>query len=237
LGNPDYFYVTGSVNTTSTSTTTFPSTTTTTSTSTSTTTTAAPVYYYYALSTCSGDPSSIEVGRSTSSSYGTAVFLISGICFQSNGITSGPSYDVDLDSYSIVSGGCDAVICTGQTTTTTTLAPGQTTTTTFSCPDPLTINDFSVSGPQSVPKGSTQNYTFTAAGSIATIPQTYTIQVTGSLTPWTPITWIISSSAQNVTRVVPVTWQGGVSSQNLVGIYGVNCGVYESLIYLQVSTT
>ena len=239
LSNPNYFYVTGSVNTTSTSTTTLPSTTTTTSTSTTTTTTAAPVYYYYDLSTCSGDPSSIEVGRSTSSSYGTAVFLISGICFQSNGITSGPSYDVDLDSYSIVSGGCSDVACIGTTTTTTTtLGPGQTTTTTtLGCPDPLTINDFSVAGPQSVPKNSTQNYTFTAAGTLATIPQTYTIEVTGSLTPWTPITWIISSSAQNVTRVVPVTWQGGVSSQNLVGIYGVNCGVYESSLYLQVTTT
>ena len=129
LGTPDYFYVTGSVNSTSTSTTTLPSTTTTTSTSTTTTTTAAPVYYYYALSTCSGQPSGIAVGRSLSSSYGTAVFLIGGICFQSNGITSGPSYDVDLDSYSIVSGGCSDVACIGTTTSTTTLAPTTTTTT------------------------------------------------------------------------------------------------------------
>jgi hypothetical protein len=124
LSTPDYFYVTGSVNTTSTSTTTLPSTTTTTS-----TTTAAPVYYYYALSTCSGQPSGIAVGRSLSSSYGTAVFLIGGICFQSNGITSGPSYDVNLDSYSIVSGGCSDVACIGTTTSTTTLAPTTTTTT------------------------------------------------------------------------------------------------------------
>jgi len=124
LSTPDYLYVTGSVISTSTSTTTLPSTTTTTS-----TTTAAPVYYYYALSTCSGQPSGIAVGRSLSSSYGTAVFLIGGICFQSNGITSGPSYDVNLDSYPIVSGGCSDVACIGTTTSTTTLAPTTTTTT------------------------------------------------------------------------------------------------------------
>jgi hypothetical protein len=73
--------------------------------------TASPFYYYYALHTCWGEPTSISVGRSTSSSYGTAVFLIGGICFQSDGITSGPSYDVDLDSVTIVTGGCSDIVC------------------------------------------------------------------------------------------------------------------------------
>ena len=115
--------------TTSTSTTTAAPTTTTTAgpTSTSTTTAAPPPYYYYALSTCWGEPSSIEIGRSTSSSYGTAVFLISGICHQSNGITSGPSYDVDLDTQTIVPAGCSDASCNPPTTTTQ--APTTTTTT------------------------------------------------------------------------------------------------------------
>jgi hypothetical protein len=114
---------------TTTTTTAAPATTT-------TSTTGAPAYYYYALSTCWGQPTSIAVGRSLSSSYGTAVFLIGGICFQSNGITSGPSYDVDLDAYSIIPGGCSDAACTTSTTTTTaapttttTVAPTTTTTT------------------------------------------------------------------------------------------------------------
>lgn len=111
-----------------------------------------------------------------------------------------------------------------------------TTTTTINCPDPLTINDFNVTGPQSVPRGSTRNYTFTAAGSLATFPQTYTISATGTLTPFTPITWIISSPSDPTTRVEPVTWQNGISTQNSVSIKGVNCGVYDSTISLQVST-
>jgi hypothetical protein len=73
--------------------------------------TATPVYYYYTLHTCWGQPTSISVGRSSSSSYGTSVFLIGGICFQSDGITSGPSYDVDLDSVSLVPGGCSDSSC------------------------------------------------------------------------------------------------------------------------------
>jgi len=81
--------------------------------------TPTPTYYYYALSTCWGQSTSISVGRSTSSSYGTAVFLIGGICFQSNGITSGPSYDVDLDSYSFISGGCSDASCNPPTPTPT----------------------------------------------------------------------------------------------------------------------
>jgi len=112
-----------------------------------------------------------------------------------------------------------------------------TTTTTINCPDPLTINDFNVTGPQSVPRGSTRNYTFTAAGSLATFPQTYTISATGTLTPFTPITWIISSPSDPTTRIEPITWQNGISTQNSVGINGVNCGVYNSTINLQVSTT
>jgi hypothetical protein len=96
-------------------------------TSTSTSTTTAAGFYYYALSTCWGEPSSIEIGRSTSSSYGTAVFLISGICHQSNGITSGPSYDVDLDTQTIVPAGCSDASCNPPTTTTQ--APTTTTTT------------------------------------------------------------------------------------------------------------
>jgi hypothetical protein len=93
----------------------------------SNTPTDTPVYYYYALSTCWGQETSIAVGRSFSSSYGTAVFLIGGICFQSNGITSGPSYDVDLDVYSIMSGGCSDAACNPPTPTAT---PTQTPTST-----------------------------------------------------------------------------------------------------------
>jgi hypothetical protein len=101
-------------------------TTTTTTAAPTTSTTTAIGYYYYALSTCWGQSSSIAVGRSTSSSYGTAVFLIGGICFQSNGITSGPSYDVDLDTQTIVPAGCSDASCNPPTTTTQ--APTTTTT-------------------------------------------------------------------------------------------------------------
>jgi hypothetical protein len=100
----------------------------------------------------------------------------------------------------------------------------------------------SASGPQSVPRNSTQNYILYAAGATpslgsATLPQTYTITVTGSLAPFTPITWIVSSSTQPKTFPLSVTWQGGVSSQNSVDINGVNCGPFNSTYGLQVSTT
>ena len=91
--------------------------------------TPQPVYYYYSLTTCWGEPSSNSVGRSTSSSYGTAVFLSGGICFQSNGITSGPSYDLNLDSLPIIDGGCEDSACnpplqpTPAVTTTPTATP------------------------------------------------------------------------------------------------------------------
>jgi hypothetical protein len=103
--------------------------------------TPAPIYYYYALSTCWGQETSISVGRSLSSSYGTAVFLIGGICFQSNGITSGPSYDVDLDSYSIISGGCSDAACNPPTPTPTStpIPPTPTPTPTPIPPTPTSI--------------------------------------------------------------------------------------------------
>ena len=120
--------------------------------------------------------------------------------------------------------------------------PSSTTTTTNACPDPLGITEISASGPSIVPSGSTQNYVLYAAGATptlgsATLPQTYIITVTGSLAPFTPITWIVSSSLQPKTYPISVTWQGGLSSQNNVGLYGVNCGIYENQYYLGVTTT
>ena len=200
-------------------------TTTSTSTSTTTTTTTLPLNEWYILYNCSNGQSY------NSAEYATNTFELN------DRVTSGGVFYYVTGIINYNPGGTllSITAVAGQTFCPP-VPPTTTTTTTINCPNPLTIDMINVTGPQYVPRGSTQNYTFTSAGSLATFPQTYTITASGTFTPFTPVVWIRNSSADPITLVIPIRWQNGASTQNSVDLNAVNCGVYNSTYGLQVTT-
>ena len=65
-------------------------------------------YYYFTMTECCGGPN--LVGRTTNPSLPVNTYLYSGNCYTRGSATSGPVYEIDLDTATIVSG-CGDISC------------------------------------------------------------------------------------------------------------------------------